>query len=208
MIIESIKALLGEELAGQVEAALKGKGKDGKDIDLVAGNDGTYVPAEKYNGAVSAKSAADTALKAAADALKAVGGTGDPAKIAEDVKTAQTKLSETDSTYKAEITRIQKNAAVRLALAGKVHDPADILALLDLEKIDVDKDGNLKSDLDAMVAPYKTSKPYLFKEEKKPDTPTVTGAKPAETNPPAGGAAAPKTLQEAVTMALQEQQKG
>lgn len=46
MIIEGIRNLLGEDLAKQVEAALKGKGKDGKDVDLVIGNDGTFVPAE------------------------------------------------------------------------------------------------------------------------------------------------------------------
>ena len=48
MIIEGIKNLLGEDLTKQVETALKGKGKDGKDVDLVIGNDGSFVPAEKY----------------------------------------------------------------------------------------------------------------------------------------------------------------
>ena len=46
MIIEGIKSLLGDELSAQVEAALKGKGKDGKDVDLVIGNDGSFVPAD------------------------------------------------------------------------------------------------------------------------------------------------------------------
>ena len=46
MIIESVKTILGEELSAQVETALKGKGKDGKDLDLVVGNDGSYVPAD------------------------------------------------------------------------------------------------------------------------------------------------------------------
>ena len=89
MITESVKTILGEDLSNQVEAALKGKGKDGKDVDLVVGNDGTFVPAEKYNGANSGKNSAENALKAAAEALKAIGGSGDPAKIADDVKTAQ-----------------------------------------------------------------------------------------------------------------------
>ena len=92
MIIEGIKNLLGEDLTKQVETALKGKGKDGKDVDLVIGNDGSFVPAEKYNGANSGKTSAENALKAAAEALKAIGGSGDPAKIAEDVKTAQTTI--------------------------------------------------------------------------------------------------------------------
>lgn len=48
MISDKVKELLGEDLAKQVEAALKGKGKDAKDIDLVVGNDGTHVPADKF----------------------------------------------------------------------------------------------------------------------------------------------------------------
>ena len=46
MILESIRSLLGAELTAQVENALKGKGKDGKDVDLVVGNDGSFVPAD------------------------------------------------------------------------------------------------------------------------------------------------------------------
>ena len=74
MIIEGIKSLLGDDLSAQVEAALKGKGKAGKDVDLVIGNDGSFVPADKYNGANSGKTSAENALKAAAEALKAIGG--------------------------------------------------------------------------------------------------------------------------------------
>ncbi len=76
MITEGIRTALGEELAKQVEEALKGKGKgkDGKDLDLVIGNDGSYVPADKFNTATSGKSTAEAALKAAAEALKEIGG--------------------------------------------------------------------------------------------------------------------------------------
>lgn len=136
MIIEGIKNLLGEDLTKQVETALKGKGKDGKDVDLVIGNDGSFVPAEKYNGANSGKTSAENALKAAAEALKAIGGSGDPAKIAEDVKTAQTTITTLQTNHDAEIKKISKNAALRMALNGKVHDPSDIIGLLDLEKIE------------------------------------------------------------------------
>ena len=63
MITESVKTILGADLSSQVEAALKGKGKDGKDVDLVVGNDGTFVPADKYNGANSGKNSAENALR-------------------------------------------------------------------------------------------------------------------------------------------------
>lgn len=189
MIIEGIKSLLGDELSAQVEAALKGKGKDGKDVDLVIGNDGSFVPAEKYNGANSGKTSAENALKAAAEALKAIGGTGDPAKIAEDVKNAQTTIANLQSTHDAEIKKISKNAALRMALNGKVHDPSDIIGLLDLEKIDVDDKGSLKTDLEGLLKPIRESKAYLFKEESKPGAPGIKGAKPAEPGAPGAPAA-------------------
>lgn len=189
MIIEGIKSLLGDELSAQVEAALKGKGKDGKDVDLVIGNDGSFVPADKYNGANSGKMSAENALKAAAEALKAIGGTGDPAKIADDVKNAQTTIANLQATHDAEIKKISKNAALRMALNGKVHDPSDIIGLLDLDKIDVDDTGSLKTDLEGLLKPIKETKAYLFKEESKPGAPDIKGAKPAEPGAPGAPAA-------------------
>lgn len=189
MIIEGIKSLLGDELSARVEAALKGKGKDGKDVDLVIGNDGSFVPADKYNGANSGKTSAENALKAAAEALKAIGGTGDPAKIADDVKNAQTTIANLQAAHDAEIKKISKNAALRMALNGKVHDPSDIIGLLDLDKIDVDDTGSLKTDLESLLKPIKETKAYLFKEESKPGAPDIKGAKPAEPGAPGAPAA-------------------
>ena len=180
MITESVKTILGEDLANQVEAALKGKGKDGKDVDLVVGNDGTFVPAEKFNGANSGKTSAENALKAAAEALKAIGGSGDPAKIADDVKTAQTTIDTLRTDHQKEIARIQKNTALRLALADKAHDPADIISLLDLDKIEVDDAGGLKTDLEGLLKPLKETKSYLFKSQEPEKNPVVKGAKPAD----------------------------
>lgn len=179
MITESVKTILGADLSNQVEAALKGKGKDGKDVDLVVGNDGTFVPADKYNGANSGKTSAENALKAAAEALKAIGGSGDPAKIADDVKTAQTTLETLRTSHQKEITKIQKNTALRMALANQAHDPADIISLLDLDKIEVDAAGTLKTDLDGLLKPLKESKAYLFKNQ-DPANPDIKGAKPAD----------------------------
>jgi hypothetical protein len=167
-------------LLGQVEAALKGKGKDGKDVDLVVGNDGSFVPADKFNGANSGRTSAENALKAAAEALKAIGGSGDPAKIADDVKTAQSTIATLNANHQKEIARIQKNTALRLALNDKAHDPADIISLLDLDKIEVDDAGALKTDLDGLLKPIQTSKPYLFKSQEPDKNPTVKGAKPAD----------------------------
>lgn len=182
-MLEKIKELLGEELAGQVEAALKGKGKDGRDIDLVIGNDGSYVPAEKLETERQARTSAETALKNAAAALKGVGGSGDPAKIADDVAAAQQKISTLETNYKAELNTIRRTSALKVELTGKAHDPKDIIPLLEMDKIELDDAGNLKAPIDEVVKSIKEQKPYLFVEDKPTGTggtPTIKGTKPAD----------------------------
>lgn len=182
-MLEKIKELLGEELAGQVEAALKGKGKDGRDIDLVIGNDGSYVPAEKLETERQTRTSAETALKNAAAALKGVGGSGDPAKIADDVVAAQQKISTLEANYKAELNTIRRTSALKVELTGKAHDPKDIIPLLEMDKIELDDAGNLKAPIDELVKSIKEQKPYLFVEDKPTGTggtPTIKGTKPAD----------------------------
>lgn len=182
-MLEKIKELLGEELAGQVEAALKGKGKDGRDIDLVIGNDGSYVPAEKLETERQARTSAETALKNAAAALKGVGGSGDPAKIADDVAAAQQKISTLEANYKTELNTIRRTSALKVELTGKAHDPEDIIKLLEMDKIELDDAGNLKAPIDDLIKPIKEQKPYLFVEDKPTGTggtPTIKGTKPAD----------------------------
>lgn len=181
MISESIKTLLGEDLATRVEEVVKGKGKEGKDVDLVVGNDGTFVPADKHEGEKQRAISAENALKAAAEAIKALGGTGDPAKLGEDVVKAQGTIDTLKADHKTEIQKIQKRTALRMALADKTHDPDDIISKLDMEKIEVSADGGLKTDLEPLLAPMRESKPYLFKEKKEQETPALSGAQPAPT---------------------------
>jgi len=181
IVAEAIKTALGTELTAQVEEALKGKGKDGKDLELVVGNDGSYVPALKFNTEKSRADNAENALKSAAEALKNIGGSGDAAKLADDVAEAKKKMEDLQTDHENEIASIRKNAAVRAALAGKVHDPADIIALLDMEKIGIDKEGALKGDLEDHLKPLRESKSYLFLEEQKGTGVDVAGLKPGTT---------------------------
>lgn len=67
-----------------------------------------------------------------------------------------------------------------MALADKAHDPADIISLLDLDKIEVDDAGTLKTDLDGLLKPLKESKAYLFKSQEPGKNPDIKGAKPAD----------------------------
>lgn len=64
-----------------------------------------------------------------------------------------------------------------------MHDPEDIIKLLEMDKIELDDAGNLKAPIDELVKSIKEQKPYLFVEDKPTGTggtPTIKGTKPAD----------------------------
>lgn len=104
-----------------------------------------------------------------------------------DVAALQQQITDLQAKYEADTKAIKRDAALKLAIGGKAHDPSDVIRLLDTDKLELDDDGNLKGDIDDLLKPIKESKPYLFVEDKGSAPPPVKGTKPAETgtgNPP------------------------
>ena len=182
MLNETIRAALGDELAARVERALRGRGRDGRDLELVVGNDGSYVPAEKYELAAKERLAAQEKLKDAARALGGLGGSGEAARFCEDVAAVQEAVRKQQEAHQAELPRIRKDAAVRAALHGKVYDPQDVLALIDLDAVPLDESGAVPPEaLEQALGAVWERKPYLFLPQQ--DTQQIVGAKPAEPAP-------------------------
>ncbi|MBK1678718.1 hypothetical protein CKO38_19195 [Rhodospirillum rubrum] len=98
-------------------------------------------------------------------------------KLQDDNKTAKEK-------YEAEATALKRSTAVKLALAGKVHDPDIVLGQLDTSKIELDDNGNVKAGLDDQIKALQTSKAFLFVPEDKGNQFQFRG-----THPPEGGGA-------------------
>lgn len=122
--------------------------------------------------------AANATIKQMQEAAKAFEGV--------DLNGLKQQLADAQTKYDTDVTAMKREFALKLALNGKVHDPADVIRLLDADKIELDESGNLKGSIDELIKPIKESKPYLFMED-KPANPTVTGFKPAD---PAHGAGA------------------
>ena len=162
MIHETIKTLLGEDLTKSVEEALKGKGKDGKDVDLVVGNDGSYVPSAKYDQLKTEKAASDklaTDVQAQLTALKAT----DPEKLKTDLAAAQAEAENLKTKHAEELAKLRMDAALDSAIhAAKGRNPKAIKALINREGLKLKDDGTLEGlDLEAL----KKSDAYLFEIE-------------------------------------------
>ena len=114
----------------------------------------------------------------------------------------KTTIETLKTEHKKEIAGIRKDTALRMALSGKVHDPADVIGLLDASKIEVGEDGALKTDLEALLKPIQESKPYLFKSAEPAPNPNLAGAKPAPETP--GASAKQPTMEEIEKMSMEE----
>lgn len=179
--------LLGEELAGKVAEALRGKGKDGKDVELAISNDGSYIPKAKFdevNGKLAAAEQLAKDTKKTLDDLKAA---GDPATLKADLETAQKAAKDAADEYAKQLAAKDLDFAVRQALTD-AHDPALVAGLLDKTKLRLN--GDAVDGLEDQLKGLRESKAFLFKA---PDgQPVIKGVKPADGKElPAGGAKNP-----------------
>ncbi|MGN7402746.1 phage scaffolding protein [Cytobacillus praedii] len=86
----------------------------------------------------------------------------------------QTKFEALEKQYKDEkviletkIKETQMSSALKLALAGKVHDADLVTNLIDKTKIELGVDGNVSKGLDEQIKELQTSKSFLFVQETK-----------------------------------------
>lgn len=175
---------------------LKKQGLDDAKIEAIVGDAGKELPKHfvskaQYNDVVEARKKAEkevTDRDKQLEDLKKSSGDADALKqqiqkLQDDNKTAKEK-------YEAEVKELRLGTAVKLALAGKVHDPDIVAGLLDKSKIELDDNGAIKTGLDDQIKSLQESKAFLFVPEDS-SKPKFKGAKPPEGG--AGGSGNPDT---------------
>lgn len=158
-----LKELLGEELYNTVTAAVKGKGKDGKDLDLIV-NDGNYIPRIKFNE-VNDKvkvleadiATRDTQIKTLGESVK---GNADLTKQITDLTAINAKAK---ADYDSKIKDIQITTAAEKALTAAQAKHVDLLmSKVDRSKLVIDNDKII--GLDEQVTTLKETYKDLFGE--------------------------------------------
>lgn len=110
---------------------------------------------------------------------------GDNIALEQKVKELQEANKKAAEDYAKSLSSEKTKNAVRRELFGKVHDESLAVALLDITKVELDDDGNIKNGLKEQLDKLKTDKPFLFKEEQS--APAKNPPFKPTGNPPQGG---------------------
>lgn len=171
-MFEWLKTILGEAYTEEIDKQVAGEiGK-------------AFVSKEDFNAVNTAKKKLEEDIKMRdkqLDDLRKV----DPEQLQAEIDRLKGENKTALENYQKDVARLQKETAIKLDLSGKVHDPSDILTLLDLEQVEMDEQGNLKTNLKDLLKPIQEKKPYLFVG--KETQPRIKGTVPAGAGDPAGG---------------------
>ncbi len=129
---------------------------------------GTMIPKERFDEVNSAKKTLETQIKERDDQLKVL---SDKAKgneeLTKQIQELQEANKQTKTQYEQQLKDIQTSTAIKLALAGKVHDADLVAGLINKELIELGEDGNISKGLEEQVKSLQESKSFLFVPEKE-----------------------------------------
>jgi hypothetical protein len=138
-----------------------------------------WVPQHRFDEVNSAKKKAEDDLKDRDKQLEDLKkSSGDADALKKQIETLQGENKTAKEKYEADVKDLRLSTALKLALAGKVHDPDIVAGLLDKSKIEIDDAGGVKAGLDDQIKALQTSKGFLFVAED--GKPRFKGAKPPE----------------------------
>lgn len=151
-----LKELLGEDLYNQVTE------KAGEQKIAIVSN-GNWIPKEKFDDKNNEVKGLKAEIKNRDEQItnlqKAVKGN-------EELETKLKDLEKANGDWEAKYRQTQIDTAIKLA-AKDAKDPADVLAFINKQGLEMSEDGTVKG-LDDALKGLRESKPYLFAEEPAP----------------------------------------
>lgn len=127
--------------------------------------DGNYVPKATFEAERQRVKDANATIAERDKQITELGtfkGTAEELQKRVDELTTANTTAKTE--YEAKLTKMSQESALKMAIAGKVHNVEDILPKLDVTKITF-KDGAVVAGLVEQMDALKKSNPYYFKED-------------------------------------------
>lgn len=110
---------------------------------------------------------------------------GDKNALEQKVKELQDANKKAIDDYSKSLKEERTKNAIKRELLGKVQDESLTVGLLDITKIELGEDGNIKNGFQEQIDKLKNEKPFLFKET-KPAPANNSNFKPAGNSPKDG----------------------
>lgn len=141
------------------------------------------IPKSRFDEVNNAKKALEEQVNDFSNQLKTLqGAVKGNEELEATVKSLQEAQANTKAEYEQKLKDSKIDAAIKLSLAGKVHDEDLIVGLIDRTNIQVDDNYNVVKGLDDQLEALKGSKSFLFKEtapeQQQQQQPTLHGVKP------------------------------
>ncbi|MGN7478969.1 phage scaffolding protein [Solibacillus silvestris] len=148
--------------------------------DALVNKYGAMIPKERFDEVNNAKKSLEDQVKTHETQLKELQG---KAKGNEELQAEITKLQESQKQakeqYEQQLKDERMSAALKLSLAGKVHDVDLVAGLLDKATVELDDKGNVTKGLDEQLKSLQESKSFLFVPEKTEKKTEFKGWSPA-----------------------------
>ena len=128
-----------------------------------------YVKKESYDQLDQEKKQLETSVadhkKQLEDLKKAA---GDNAALTQQIADFQTQMQQKETEHQKEIKDLKLTSAIKMSIAASAQDGDLVAGLINRDKLILGDDGRI-TGLDEQVKALKESKPFLFKQEEKPN---------------------------------------
>ncbi len=166
-----------------------------------------FIPKARFDEVNTAKNEADKLAKEyQAEVQKLTKNAKTQEELTEQIASLKAEYEKKEQALQTQLKEQSTNAAVKLALTGKVHDVDIVSGLIDKSKLKIDN-GNVTDGLDDQLKTLKESKSFLFVPDKQEPKSGPFGFK-VGSNPPKGEPpkkTEPDNLYDSVSSYYQEQ---
>ena len=130
--------------------------------------DGAYVPKSRFNEVNEEKKTLQQTVSERDKQLETLKkNTGDSETLKKQIKELQDKNKADAAEAEAKMKDLRLTSAIQVAVAGSAQDADIVAGLFDKDKLVLGEDGKV-AGLDEQLKAIRESKPFLFKEDKKP----------------------------------------
>lgn len=142
-----------------------------------------YIPKSRFDEVnKSEKQLRDTISEYKNQLEELKSASGDNEELKNQIASLQEQNRKNEEEYQSKLKDLQITNAVKIAIGSTAHDSDIVTGLIDKTKLIISEDGKL-TGLSEQLKDLKESKPFLFKDDSKPDKRGFFPSGPREKDP-------------------------